>query len=257
MFLKDDELRQNIIDAATPENFGNISYDLRIKNILVNNQHLSEYEIKPMETVFVSTIETLNVPNDTFCKVIARNSAIRLGLEIVAPIYQPGHKTRVFFRVTNLSNASVKLKENSSVCSLMIYKLNGASAKPYGGEYKDEFDFRGVGKFHTVEIPEMGSVEKKIKELESMEHRLYGNVMLMLTVFVAIFSLVNLNTMTLHDKFTINEILAFNFVFICAISTLVLLVAEIMGNLNGRRKLYFVPIVALAMAMIFWCMKTC
>ena len=194
-----------------------------------------------------------------FCKVIARNSAIRLGLAVEAPVYQPGHKTRIFFRVTNFSSASIKLKENTSVCSLMIYRFDdGESSKPYNGEYKDEFDFRGVGKFHAVKVPEIGSFEKKIKDLESMEHRLYGNVMLMLTVFVAIFSLVNLNTMTLHGKFSINEILAFNFVFICAISTLVLLIAEIMGNMRGRRRiLYAVPIVSLILAIIFWLAKMC
>lgn len=255
MFLKDDELKSDIIDFAKAENFGNISYDLRIKNILVNNQHLSEYEIKPTETVFVSTIETLTVPNNMFCQIVARNSAIRLGLEIEAPVYQPGHKTRIFFRVTNFSNATIKLKEETSVCSLMIYKFKNDSVSPYNGEYKDEFDYRGVG-FHVVEAPAISSFEKKLKDLETMEHRLYGNVMLMLTVFVAIFSLVNLNTMTLHGKFSINEILAFNFVFICAISTLVLLVAEIMGNLRGRRRfLFLTPIISLLLAICFWLAK--
>ena len=252
MFLKDDELKSGIITGATDNNFGNISCDLLIKDVLAGSERLSEYELKPAESVFVSTAEIIDVPPNMFAQVVARNSAIRLGLEVSAPIYQPGHKTRIFFRVTNVSSGTVNLKRNTSVCSLMIYRLDNDSAKPYKGVYIDEFDYRGVGDFHTVAVPEGGILEKKLKELEKLEHRLYGNVMLMLTIFVAIFSLVNLSTTTLRSEFGLQEILSFNFLFLGVISTLVLLIAEIIDGLKGRRWLFLVPAVALIAALVLW-----
>lgn len=249
MFLKDDELKNGIIEGAQEDNFGNISCDLLIKEILSGAKHYKEYALKPDESVFVSTVEVVNVPENMFAQVVIRNSAIRLGLEIVAPIYQPGHRSRIFFRVTNVSSATVELKQNTSVCSLMVYRLAEKSTNPYRGVYSEELDYRDVGDFHSVDIPKAGIVEKKLKALEKLENRLYGNVMMMLTVFVSIFSLVNLNMSTLRGEYSLPEVLTFNFIFLSVISTLVLLTAEIIGNLEGRRKLFFIPLIALSLAI--------
>lgn len=250
MFLKDDELKKGIIEGAQDESFGNIACDLLIKEVIAGTEHLTEYELKPAESVFVATVEKVQVPPNMFAQVIARNSAIRLGLAIAAPIYQPGHYTRIFFRATNVSNAVITLKKNSSVCSLMVYQLSTPSDNPYTGIYADEFDYRGVGDFHSVKIPSSGIFERKLKELENLEHRIYGNVMLMLTIFVAIFSLVNLNTSTLLNGNSLHELLSINFIFLSVISTLVLLIAEVIGGLKGRRFLYFAPLISLALAFI-------
>ena len=250
MFLTDEELKRGIIENANAENFGNISYDLFIKEILVEGEHKAEYDLKPAESVFVSTIEILNVPLNMFAQVVPRNSAIRLGLDINAPIYQPGHKTRIFFRVTNVSSVAITIKKDTSVCSLMVYRLDGETTKPYIGVYSEEFDYRGVGDFHAIDVPEVGKLEKKLQALEKLEHRLYGNVMMMLTVFVAIFSLVNLNTSTLRTGYTPNEILTFNFTFLSIISALVLLIAEVLGSLKDRRFLFLVPIISLLIALV-------
>lgn len=250
MYLKDDELKSGVIEGAPSESFGNIACDLLIKELIVGNEHLSEYELKPAESVFIATLEKVNVPPDMFAQVIPRNSAIRLGLTIAAPIYQPGHHTRIFFRVTNVSNAVITLKKNQSVCSLMVYRLSAPSDNPYTGIYSDEFDYRGVGDFHSVKIPSSGIFERKLKELENLEHRIYGNVMLMLTIFVAIFSLVNLNTSTLLNGNSLHELLSINFIFLSVISTLVLLIAEVIGGLKGRRPLFFIPVISLLLAFI-------
>lgn len=249
MFLKDNELAVGIIEGATPDNFGNISCDLLIREVLVEGKHLTEYQLKPAETVFVSSVEVVKIPADMFAQVVIRNSAIRLGLDIAAPIYQPGHKTRIFFRATNVSSSTITLKQDDSVCSLMLYRFAAPSTKPYSGVYSDEMDFRGIGDFHSVKIPAVGDVERKLKDLEKLEHRLYGNVMLMLTVFVAIFSLVNLNTSTLRSGFALSEILSFNFIFLGVISTLVLLIAEIIGGLKNRW-LFLIPLLSLVVAIL-------
>lgn len=251
MFLKDEELKNGIIDGAQENGFGSIAYDLVIKDVLPTTGHCEEYAIKPGETIFASTAEVITVPENMFAQVVTRNSAIRMGLTVIAPLYQPGHKTRIFFRVSNASEKTVTISRGDSVCSLMIYRLSEPSAKPYGGVYADEFDYRGVGNAHAVKIPTAGVVEEKLKALEKMESRLYGNVMMMLTVFVAIFSLVNLNMSTLRDNYNLVDVLTFNAMFLGVISTLVLLVAEILGELQGRkRRLFLIPLLAFTLATV-------
>ena len=251
MFLKDSDLNSGFITGATEENFGNISYDLLIKEIITDAGHFTEYSLKPGESAFVSSVEVVNVPPDMFAQVAIRNSAIRLGLAVSAPIYQPGHKTRIFFRATNISKATITLKQKTSVCSLMGYRFKEPSSKPYSGVYADEFDYRGVGDFHSVQIPSASVLEERLKDLEKLEHRLYGNVMMLLTVFVAIFSLVNLNMSTLRSGYSLCEILGFNAMFLGAISTLVLLIAEIIGSLHKRQRLLFVvPFISLIAACL-------
>lgn len=249
MFLKDSNLSSGFIIGATEANFGNISYDLLIKEIITDAGHFTEYNLKPNESVFVSTIEVVDVPTDMFAQVVIRNSAIRLGLVISAPIYQPGHKTRIFFRATNISRVAITLKQETSVCSLMVYHFNESSSRPYSGVYADEFDYRGVGDFHSVQVPTVGVLEEKIKDLEKLEHRLYSNVMMMLTVFVAIFSLVNLNMSTLRNGYSLYDIIGFNAMFLGVISALVILIAEIIGSLQKRRRLlWVVPLIALSVS---------
>lgn len=250
MFLKDDDLKGGLIEGAQDDGFGNISCDLFIKEILANSGHCAEYALKSGESVFVSTVEVIDVPKNMFAQVIMRNSAIRSGLDIAAPVYQPGHKTRVFFRVTNVSSATVNLKQGLSVCSLMFYRFSVDSSKPYEGVYSNEFDYRGIGDFHRVAVPAVGEIEEKLRTLEKMEARLYGNVMMMLTVFVAIFSLVNLNSVVWQSNYTLHQAMAFNFMFLSIISALVLLVAEILNRLARRRWLFCVPIFSFLISLL-------
>ena len=49
-----------------------------------------------------STSELIHLPSTLVARVMLRNSRIRQGLSLDAPLYFPGHSTRVFFRVTNI-----------------------------------------------------------------------------------------------------------------------------------------------------------
>ena len=160
MFLKDEELTRGLIEGAQTANYGNISCDLLIREIISSSGRCTNYELKPRESVFVSTVEIIDVPPNMFAQIVIRNSAIRMGLDIAAPIYQPGHKTRIFFRVTNISSVTVNLKQNQSVCSLMFYQFASNSVKPYTGVYSEEFDYRGVGDFHSIATPTIGRLRK-------------------------------------------------------------------------------------------------
>lgn len=147
MFLHDEELRQVIQTAASPvreENFGSISYDLTIRGFVCPGEDGRETDsrvLDPGESVFASSEEVLTVPDDCVGFVTLRNFAIRMGLSLSVPVYQPGHVTRVFARLTNVSDASLVLEKGDSVVSLMFSRLDGSVETPYRGRYADQLAF--------------------------------------------------------------------------------------------------------------------
>lgn len=139
----------DIIENAEPTNFGKISYDLRVDKIIVDpkgvdKKELNSFILAPGGTVFVSTVENLKMPLDMIGVVVQRNSVIRSGLSIDAPIYQPGHHTKVFLRVTNISDDDINIQYHQEIASVMFSKLSEA-VEPYDGKFVDEFDYIGVG----------------------------------------------------------------------------------------------------------------
>lgn len=232
MYITGNALRERIqkeemITEVSLDQIGNISYDLRIKGIIVpetkkdgNNEPLLQYNLAPQETIFVSTTETLRLPENMFATIIPRNSCIRQGLDIEAPVYQPGHKTRIFIRVRNISDDVITLRQGIGIASIMFYELN-ENVTPYSGAYTDEFDYKGVGDFHSVPVPGMKKINKKIESLRDMEKGIYGTVITIMTIFISIFSLINLNANFLHAMDSTKALVAFNLTTIGAVFALV------------------------------------
>lgn len=119
----------------------------------MNHSAHKEYTLAPNESVFIDTEESIQLPNDIVETVSIRNSAIRLGLSIEAPVYRPGHHTRLFIRVTNLSEGAITLSAGQSICFLLLNKLVDKVA-PYQGTFTNEFDYKGLGDFHKTPIPQ-------------------------------------------------------------------------------------------------------
>jgi len=147
MFLHDQDLRQVIRTAVSPvrdENIGTVSYDLTIRGFVCPGEDGRETDsrvLDPGESVFASSEEVLTVPDDCVGFVTLRNFAIRMGLSLSVPVYQPGHVTRVFARLTNVSDASLVLEKGDSVVSLMFSRLDGSVETPYRGRYADQLAF--------------------------------------------------------------------------------------------------------------------
>ena len=100
----------SMIEPFDEEQVTNIGYDLRTDCFFLDtNTSKKEVDLAPGDTVFVRTTETLDLPNDMAAAVQLRNSRIRQGLSLTAPIYQPGHKSKVFFRVTNATKQVIHL----------------------------------------------------------------------------------------------------------------------------------------------------
>lgn len=104
MILIDNKIKEliknhNIITNVEIQHIGAISYDLTIKEMIYQCDNKDKKEdtflLKPYSSVIVSTIETINMPNNLVGKIIDKNSQIRRGLLVSAPVYQPVIKSRI------------------------------------------------------------------------------------------------------------------------------------------------------------------
>lgn len=263
MFISKEKISERqIIREFVPDNFYEIGYDLRIQGIITSpsdqsNLALDEYELVPGATVFVSTIETIAMPNDLLGWVIPKNSLIRSGLQIEAPIYQPGHSTRIYIRVTNISSDICHLKKEQKIAAIMFATLD-QSVESYKGQYVDEFDYKGLAKYPKDAIPRIVKVEEKvdekIAEIEELEDSLLGKVITIMTVFVGLFSLININVNFVEQK-NICTMLAYNLISVGSIGFLVgfisILLKKIGKKTTGVIFGISVAMVAVALVLIF------
>lgn len=199
MFLADSEIKRlgaSALAPFDPDALGPCSYDLHAKAFCRVTDDAPEtvehVTLKPLESIFVSCREVLTVPVDAACMVNIRNSKLRQGFSAESPVYYPGHKTRVFFRLTNLSNEEIELHAGESYAALFFTKLEGAVEVPYRGTFSDEFDFRGMAGYTDQYRKAMHAVEEKTRDLKSLERGIYANVIVFMTIFVALFTIINI-----------------------------------------------------------------
>jgi len=244
MFLHDDELKLAVKEALTDvqeDHFGTVSYDLTIEKIIVpdnNPSELDSYALRPGQTVFVSSEEVLTVPDDCICFVTLRNSCIRMGLDLSVPVYYPGHETRIFARITNISSNEIDLNKGDSVVSLMFNKLDHATEHPYRGKYEKQFDFSKVNEYRSTKLPEIKKLERTAENLKHAEHRIYTNVVTILTIFIGIFGLMNLNLNLAKSQMTMRYLLVYNLVTMTGISLLVTLISLITNHENKKTSVF-------------------
>lgn len=168
MYLADKDIRALITDLKVIEpfvdkNLGASSYDLTIESIIdpTTKKESDNYELHPSQSVFVSSKEIINMPKDYVGVIVQRNGSIRMGLSVYGPVYQPGHKTKVFLRVTNISSDNIYLSKDDSVASIMFEKLSCEAEKLYNGSYSEEFSYSGIGDYHDVKLPSLSGLKKK------------------------------------------------------------------------------------------------
>ena len=91
-----------------------------------------------------STTEIIHLLGTLVARVMLRNSRIRQGLSLDAPLYCSGHSTRVFFRVKNIGQGVIALDCSRSIAQLVFERVEGEAEHSYNGAFADEFDYRGV-----------------------------------------------------------------------------------------------------------------
>ena len=143
MTLIDKDIRaliqMGVLRNADETRVGSVAYDLR--SAYYARTDGTRADVLPSgESVFVACEERIDLPGDLIGRVALRNGSIRAGLTLDAPVYQPGHKTRVFFRITNMSSKPVRLEKGAGLASIMFERLERAPAQVYGGRFQNEFD---------------------------------------------------------------------------------------------------------------------
>lgn len=86
-----------------------------------------------------------------------------------APLYFPGHHTRVFFRVTNMSSDQITLSTSDGIAQLVFETVEGNVEHPYEGSFSDELDYRGLGGYKDIYANEIEMIDKKTDEVRDIE----------------------------------------------------------------------------------------
>lgn len=258
MVLIDREIKKKVnkdglIDSFDQSCLTNIGYDLRAKYFVVSNEKKESVTLQPNESAFVASVEDITMSKDLMGMLTLKNSRIRQGLSLDSPVYQPGHHTKVFFRLTNVSADNIRLDVGEKYATILFEKLSGVPDHPYEGAFSEEFDFKGLGEYRKMYSKQIQEIEKKTEDIKSMEQSIYSNVLVILTVFVALFSFLTANVSLSIGSATVEDYFTCNLLLLGCVSFLVALMKTFV--LPGRKYFrYWLPaIVAFAAAFILFC----
>lgn len=121
------------------ENVLSIGYDLRpISYYNTNNEHFENVRLEPGDSVYVGCKEVVDFPNNIGAFIQLRNSRIRQGLHLEAPIYQPGHNTKIYYRLTNTSKSVISLSLDDGTAYIVFYGLEETPLSVYNGAFQNE-----------------------------------------------------------------------------------------------------------------------
>ena len=168
-----------------------------------------------------------------------------MGLTMDSPTYQPGHKTRIYFRLSNVSKNVIELKAGEKYTTIIFEQLNEAPQKPYAGTFSDEYDFKDLADYESAYTKQIHSLDEKFKDLDALEKTIYGNVISVLAVFVAAFTLLNMNITIASASKSVIDFLIYNLSVVGCISALVLLLNGILNKKKANPLLWLIPIVCL------------
>lgn len=220
-----DMTKDGLIEDFDESGIGSICYDLRVKCYIVHGREVESIQLKPMESVIVRSRETIHLPDDMLALVHLRNSRIRLGLTLDAPVYQPGHITSVYFRVTNLSDKLIALTKDDELASVMFYQLD-TNVDPYSGAFQNEFDYKGLASYETSLSKELEEVKESADSVKGMEKEIYSNVLQIMAIFVGIFSLLNVNLSSVIANTNTKTILIINLATIGSVGFMTSLIGK-------------------------------
>ena len=260
MFVADRNIKEkgeSLILPFEEERVGPISYDLSSREFHTTEdgeiRNRSKISLKPGESVFVSCVETVDLPNDMAAVINARNSKIRQGLRIDAPIYYPGHKTRVFFRVSNVSKDVIQFSKDERYAAIYFVKVDGAVEKPYEGAFSNELNFSGMAEYRGDYEKAMRKIESKKDELKDMEKNIYANVLVLLPIFVALFSLININVGLAREGTetdTAFRMLVFNLGTVGSIAMLISFAQTMIKSRSLNKSLLCIGMACFAVALL-------
>lgn len=222
MILIDRQIKQQvkehqmISEGYKVENINSISYDVTIFCIYDNsNSPKLEIDLRPGDTVFVKTLEKIKLPYDVSGRIVEKNSRMRQGLVVTGPVYQPGHETYMYLRVQNISTNIINLKQGLSIAQIMFESLSEIPDITYDKQINSSFnkenEYRGLGNYQEEYKNQIKKYSDKNKEeIETMTQRIYSNVLTIMGILVAIFSLLTLNFQSFSTSMTLTNTVIMN-----------------------------------------------
>jgi deoxycytidine triphosphate deaminase len=187
--LSDRSIRElckdhKMIYPCDDDNIKSASYDLSIGDEFRFSHEgdiseLSDWKTKivipPYTICYVLTKETLNLPTDVMATIYPTMSISREGLLMYpqAPI-DPGYKGKLYILLHNLTS-DYKCKERGDrIASLVFFKLEGNSERPYGynksDKYQSAYNLNKLGlgrynfKFYTSALKEISDTMKQNRD---------------------------------------------------------------------------------------------
>lgn len=257
MVLVDRQIKERVdssslIESFSPDHLTNIGYDLRAKNFYVGKEPEESVTLQPHESAFIESVEIVTVPVDLIGRIVLKNSRIRQGLSLDAPVYQPGHKTRIYFRVTNFSADAITLYRGESYATILFEELTSTPEHPYEGAFRDEFNFRGLGDYKDIYKRQVREIEKKTDDLKSMESGIYANVLVILSVFVALFTLITTNVSLVASSATVEMYFIFNAILLGCISFLAALLKTFLSSRRHNLAIWIPSVVCFVVALLLF-----
>lgn len=250
--IADRMSQTDFIESFDPACLTNIGYDIRAKKFYVGAEGKTSLTLMPHESAFVESVETVTMPTDLCGIVTLKNSRIRQGLSLESPVYQPGHKTRIYFRVTNVSAESIILYSDEKYATILFEKLSEEPEHPYNGAFRDEFEYRGLGDYKNAYKRQIREIEKTTEDLKEVEHNIYTNILTILSIFMTLFSLLTMNVTLAVNSANVQQYLIFNALLLGGVSFLVALLSTIV-KLKKTSWWYWLPtIVCFAVAFILY-----
>lgn len=198
MILVDKQIKNRKSEIFTEgyddKNVQPISYDINVEDIICENENKSTYDLRHGEAIIVRCKEHIQVPNDLAIKVENKNSLIRAGITVTAPVYNPGHSTPIYIRVDNISGKTFTIKKGLNIAQLVFERLDDIPEITYNkkmnASFNDEDVYRGLGKYSYDMIEE---TERVKEELRKKEVSIYANILTLMGIFVAVLSIIIVN----------------------------------------------------------------
>ena len=251
--------KQLILDGYVEENLNGVSYDLTMDVTCdESGKEHQEYELKPGEVVFVKTQEKLKIPENILGRIAEKNSRMRQGLVVNGPHYQPGHQTYAFLRVMNISKDTVILSHGMKLAQIIFEQLTERPDVPYsvqeGASFQDEVRYKGLGNYkEEYEKQTKRRLEQTKEDIENISQKIYANVLTLMGVLVAVFSLISINYQAFtNTQIDMSYILIMNLSMTLCVVVMLGLILIFINKAHNKKFMwiYIGVLVALVVAVI-------
>lgn len=263
MILVDKEIRayagtgKLIVDGFQESRLNSISHDLTIDKIIdENGEAVSSKEVEPGEVVFIKTQEKLSMPDNIMGRVAEKNSRMRQGLRVDGPHYHPGHVTYCFLRVQNISSNAIVLSHGNSIAQIIFEELKERPdityAQQRGASFNDEVEYRGLGAYKNVYEDQVRKIDKAHQDLEGLTEKIYANVLTLMGILVAIFSLITIDYQAAVNFKSVRELIAVNLSLALCISVLMGCIMVFINKAKNKKFLaaYIIILILLVVGTV-------